>query len=158
MKEINTHAFCPVCNHQLTGQFNYQDQTRTLLKKRSTYTEKRIRNLFTAIQRHNKDEINAWSTYRFLKRLVPIRDNVIKKIINEFILGDYPKRMYGLSYVIGWIERVEKTRDKIIKIERMLYGGSPPVRVIEEEWTETVVPICSASPALDKLKKQQGLF
>ena len=162
MKEINRHTYCPVCGHQLTGQFDYQNITRKLLLERTPYTIKRIKDVFIQIQKYQKEEITAFSSYRFLKRLAPIQDNIIKHVINQYLGGEYHKKQYGLSYLIAWIEGADKTKDGTIRAEKARFGSSPPTRIIEAE--KKVVRImahninCSSTPALDKLKKQQGIF
>ena len=124
------HQYCPVCGHQLTGIVDYSFTTRKLLSKRSEYTQTRIRKLFTLIQKENSNEITSLNTYRFMKKLEQVKDDVIKKVIDEFIVGEYHKKLYGLSYIIGWIDRLNNVYDKKKIVEKKIYGSSPPERSI----------------------------
>jgi len=125
------HIYCPVCGHQLSGTVDYSFTTRKLLLNRSDYTQKRIRKLFTLIQKENSNEITSFNTYRFMKKLEKVKDEVIKKVIDEFIVGEYHKKLYGLSYIIGWIDRLNNVYDKKKIVERKIHGSSPPERSIE---------------------------
>ncbi len=160
MKPVSTHKYCPVCGHDLNAVGNdyYINNGRKLLEDRSAHTQKRIRNLFVAIQKVQRDEINAWTQYKFLKRLVPIKDEIIKRVISQFIGGDYHKKLYGLTYITAWIERLDKIKDKKRAVEKKIYGSSPLDRTHEIEVSEPIkmkpfVGQKTTSPALDRLRK-----
>ena len=150
------HQFCPICNHQLSGSFDYTSKIRTLLAKRSDRTKKLIRKVVSTIQKHNNDDVTTFSSYKFLQRLHDVEDEKIRRTIEQFLHGNYAQKMYGLKYLTGWILNLDSIYDKKKAIEQKMYGNPPKKRVITYEPVKTNAHFeryhKSNNPALDKLR------
>ena len=147
------HQYCPVCGHQLTGYFDYTIKVKMLLMERSNRTEKLIRKLFITIQKYNPEDVTLFNSYKFLQRLKDVESEKIRRVINQFFLGEYAQKMYGLKYIIGWIEKFDSTYDRRKIVEQKIHGSSPKTRIITYKPIKTIATI-SNSPALDKLRKK----
>jgi len=154
------HQFCPVCNHQLTGSFDYTLKIRTLLAARSDRTQKLIRQVITAIQKENRDDITKYTSYIFLQRIHHIEDAKIRMVISQFIHEQYAKKMYGLKYLTGWMLNLNTVFEKKKAVEKKIYGNPPLKRKVKEyEPIKTNAKSGSAhsdTPALDRLRSSKS--
>lgn len=120
---------CPNCGYDIKEKkiVNFTPMIQILISDHSKSTQNAIWQIFKAVAEYTS--IETKSMYFFLKDIKEVNERIIRYSINQFYTsGKY--KSTNLQYLRSIILNNDKSKEKLEKVEKKIYGTKPPEKEV----------------------------
>jgi anaerobic ribonucleoside-triphosphate reductase len=117
-----------VCGFNPVWRNDYLGQSLTLLNKRTDKCKNALKITATRIKKHIPSQNTSEKQFYFLYKIKDIDDNVIIKVINDYLRYEHDTKGHGYDYLATMINNFGKDKEALKIFERKRYGIPPPER------------------------------